>query len=329
MEREKVLVTGATGFLGNHIVRVLLSKNYDVVVMLRSGSDIRILAGLECKILRGDLTNLQEMDAAVKGCQFVIHSAALTAQNVTDFEVYRKANVLPAKTLVAACQKNNIRRFVYVSTANSFTPGSLENPGDENSGFMSRFRDAGYAYSKYLAQEFILKKARQENFPAVVVAPTFMVGPIDPKPSSGALLLYVLNNRITFYPKGGKSFVDVRAVATATVNGLKMGREGESYILSGVNLTYKDFYRRVSLFSKRKSRFVPLPGSTGKVLGVLSFLFPFKKLKLLKTNINNLFINNYFTNRKAKQELAMSSTELDPLLQETISWFKEHGYIKK
>lgn len=328
MRNRKVLVTGATGFLGNHIVRVLLSRDYRVVVMLRAESDASVLAGLDCTILRGDLSNLKEMETAVKDCDYVIHSAALTAQDITDFEIYRKANVLTTKTLVAACEKNKIEKFVYVSSANSFTPGSIKNPGDENSGFMSRFKDAGYAYSKHLAQEFVLKKAKQENFPAVVVAPTFMIGPIDPKPSSGRLLLYVLKNLIVFYPKGGKSFVDVRAVASATVTALTKGREGESYILSGVNLSYRDFFKKVSGFSNQKKQFLPLPKSTLKVLKVITFLIPFRKLKLLKTNISHVLMDNYFSNKKAKQELGMPSTKLDPLLEETVFWFKENGYLQ-
>lgn len=325
--KMKVLVTGATGFLGNHLVRVLLKKGFRVIVFLRPSSDISILAGLECTVLRGDLTNPKDLDAAVKGCDYVIHSAALTSQNITDFEVYRRANLEPTQKLVRASQKHKVKRFVYISTANSFTPGSIENPGDESTGFMEQFKDAHYAYSKYLAQKFVTEQAKKMNFPGVVVAPTFMIGPYDPKPSSGALILYILKNRLLIYPRGGKSFVDVRAVATATVNALSMGKEGESYILSGRNLTYREFYQKILDVTSREKKLIPLPKKSWKLVKAISLVLPFKKLKLLNVHMRNLLIDNYFSNQKAKQELAMPSTELEPLLKETVKWFRENGYL--
>lgn len=329
MISEKVLVTGANGFLGNNIVRVLLERNYQVVALVRPSSDISILEGLECNVIRRNPDNLEEMEAAVDTCDYVIHSAALTAQNITDFEIYRESNVIPTEVLVKACKRTGVKRFVLVSSASCFTSGPKENPGDEGLGFNEEFRDSGYAYSKYLAQNYVLNEIKKNDFPAVVVAPAFMLGAYDPKPSSGVLILYILKNRVLFYPKGGKSFVDVKAVAIATVNALKMGKTGEIYLLSGVNLTYKTFYRDVAAIASQKKFFIAVPGISLRVLEKLYRLLPAKTLLLLTTNLKNLFSDNYFVNNKARAVLEMPSTDIEQVISESVHWFRENGYLSK
>lgn len=329
MKSAKVLVTGANGFLGNNIVRVLLERHYRVVAMLRPTSDAKILESLDCNVIRVNFNDLQEVQAAVNTCDYVIHSAALTAQNITDFDVYRRSNVIPTEILVNACRRTGVKRFIFVSSASCFTGGSKEEPGDETSGFNEEFKYSGYAHSKFTAQSFVLHQARNYNFPAVVVAPAFMLGPYDPKPSSGVLILYILKNRVIFYPKGGKSFVDVRAVATATVNALTGGKIGESYLSSGVNISFKDFFRKVAALDSQKKIIIAVPAFSLKILEKLYYLFPSEKMRLLIINVKNLFSDNYFNNAKARNDLKLPATNPEQLILESIKWFRENGHLRK
>lgn len=324
---KTVLVTGANGFLGNHIARVLLQRKFKVVAMVRPASDIRILRDLDCTIFRGQLHKTDDVTQAVKNTDYVIHCASMTAQNTTDFNLYKKANLTSTELLVRACQQHDILRFVLVSTANCFTNGTLKDPGNEKSGFMPWLRDSGYAYSKYLAQEYVLSKVSEDRFPAVVVAPTFMIGPYDTKPSSGALMLYALKNRIVFYPKGGKSFVDVHAAAIATVNALTMGEKGECYLLSGVNVSYKTYFRKVLKATGQKKWLIPIPRQMETVLDLICRIIPSRRLRLLKTHVKMLCLDNYFSNAKAGKYLDMPDTDLNRTIEDALNWFDSRGYF--
>jgi dihydroflavonol-4-reductase len=324
---KKVLVTGASGFLGFHITKHLIQANYRVVALLRKSSDTRLLSSLNCKIIRGSLNNAEDIEKALQDCDYVIHAAAKTSQDSPNFEDYSKANITSTKLLIEASKKKNIKRFVFISSANTFTMGSKENPGTENSGFMPFLKNSGYAHSKYQAQQVVLEEAQENNFPAIVVAPTFMVGPYDIKPSSGRLMLYFLKNKLVFYPKGGKSYVAVSAAARACVNALKMGKTGESYLLSGLNLTYKEYFKKIAEISGKHHYLIPIPKSLFKLIEGLYRVFPNKKLLLLKTNICMLFSENYFSNTKAQKELNMPETDIDSAIEKSINWFQENKYI--
>ncbi|SFW62837.1 NAD dependent epimerase/dehydratase family protein [Sinomicrobium oceani] len=325
---ETILVTGANGFLGNHIVRMLGHRKYQVMALVRPGSDITALRGLDCTILYGQLHNVNDIENAVQKSDYVIHCASYTNPNSTNTDMYLKVNVDSTKLLVKACEDHRIRRFVLVSTANCFTNGSRANPGNEDSGFMPWLRHSGYAYSKYLAQQYVLEKHRKEKFPAVVVAPTFLVGPNDTKPSSGALLLYAMKNKILFCPGGGKSFVDVRAAASATVNVLTLGDEGSCYLLSGANMDYKTYFRKVETFTGQRKYLIPLPKILGTIFRLLSGIIPAKRLRLLNAHLRMLALDNYFSNEKAKKILQMSDTNIDEALKDGVHWFTVHGYDK-
>ncbi|RAV27930.1 NAD-dependent epimerase/dehydratase family protein [Sinomicrobium soli] len=323
-----VLVTGANGFLGNHIVRVLLQQGFRVIAMVRPHSDIRSLEGVDCTIERGQLDDPEDIDRMVCKSDYIIHCASMTSPHSTDLNLYKKVNVHTTRLLAEAGERYGIKRFVLVSTANCFTNGSLEQPGTEASGFMPWLRHSGYAYSKHLAQEYILGKSRRENFPAIVVAPTFLVGPYDTRPSSGALLLYALKNRLLFCPRGGKSFADVRAVAVATANALSMGRTGECYLLSGENLDYATYFRKIASITGKRKSMLPLPEQLQGLFGLACRVVPYRKIRLLKTHMRMLSLDNYFSNHKAKTELQMPDTDIDKAITDAITWFEKEGYLK-
>lgn len=323
----KVLVTGASGFLGFHITKQLLQANYEVVAFIRSSSDATLLNRLDCSIYRGSLNRKKDIETALKDCEFLVHAASKTSQDSPNFEDYREANITSTRLLMEASEKFNIKKFIFISSANAFTMGSKENPGDENSGFMPFLKNSGYAHSKYKAQQLVLQAVVNDAFPAIVLAPTFLVGPYDSKPSSGRLLLYALKNKVVFYPKGGKSYVDVSAVATTCVSALKSNKQGESYLLSGVNLTYKEYFKKVMAISGQSKVLIPIPKILVSLIAIAASVFPSKNMRLLKTNLKMLFSENYFSNAKAQKELDMPKTNINSAIKESITWFKENNYI--
>lgn len=250
-EIPKVLVTGANGLLGSHVVRQLLGEGYKVCAMIRKGSNLKALEGLDCDFFEGRVTEKNDVENAVRKCDFVVHTAARTTQSPSAPDVYLKVNVESTIHIVNASVKFGIKRLVYVSTANCFGNGTKTSPGNEQMPFLPWLKNSGYAYSKWLAQQFVLDEAKKNKLDVVVVNPTFMIGENDVRPSSGEIFGHVLKKRVVFYPPGGKNFVDATFAAKGVVGALEKGRTGECYLLTGENLSYLEFLKR----------WLPLPGN--------------------------------------------------------------------
>ncbi len=330
MKTDKVLVTGATGLLGANIVKELNNRGYKVKILTRPASKLNGLEGCNYEIIKGDITNKTGLEEAIQDCHYVIHAAAKTAQGSNRMKQYMKVNLEATQNLLKLSEKHHIKRFVYVSTANCFTNGTLNNPGNEEKGFMPWLKHSSYAYSKFLAQQSVLQMAKNKGPDALVVAPTFLIGPRDSKPSSGKLLLYALRNKIVFYPPGGKSFTDVEFAAQAIVNALTMGKNGESYLIAGKNMTYKDFFEAVSRVTGEKRILIPLPRTIINILAntleITGKIFGFSP-QLNKANAKLLTLDNYFSNKKAAEELKLKETDIEEAIKKAADWFEQHNMI--
>lgn len=327
--KNKVLLTGANGLLGSNIAHQLVVQGYEVVTLIRPGSNLSALNGIKCTIIEGNITNASDVEKAMKECDYVVHCAAKTDQT-GDLQDFEPVNITATSILIKLSKKYNIRRFVFVSTANCFSNGTIKKPGDENSEFMPWLKKSGYAYSKYLAQSMVLKEVNECGFPAVIVAPTFMVGPRDAKLSSGKLLMHGLKNRVVFYPTGGKSFIDVEYAAEATVNALKMGRVGECYLLAGENLTYTQFFKIVRRVVSPKIILVPLPEILLKIVAAIFSFFQIIFNLPLPFNLTNqrlLCLDNYFSNNKAVTELKLKHTSVDSAIIKAKLWFDKNDML--
>ena len=324
----KVLVTGASGLLGANIVCHLNRRGYDVRILVRSTSNLSGIQDCKYEKFIGDITNVEELKNAIKGCDYVIHAAALTAQVEATFERFWQVNVRGTENIVKEAKKHNIKRFIYVSTANCFTPGPLDQPGTEESGFMPWLIKSPYAYTKFAAQLTVLNEYRMTGFPSIVVAPTFLIGPRDVKPSSGRMIIYVLGRRVIFYTSGGKSFVDVEKVAEAVVNALERGRLGEVYLLSGVNMSYRHFFQIVAEVEGKKKLYVKVPDVLlTSVAGLLTLLGNIlgKKFAFDIVNKRLFTLDNYFSHKKAMAELGYEPTVIREAVRKSIAWFRQNG----
>lgn len=326
----KVLVTGANGLLGSHIIRTLEKKGYNTVAFVRKGSNLEALKSTSCEIAYGNITNPQQIEKALNNCDFVIHAAASTAQT-SALEPFIQPNINATKYLAEACQKRQIKRFVFVSTANCFGNGNKQNPGTENKPFLPWLKKSGYAYSKFLAQQYVLQQANSHQLNAVVVNPTFIIGENDTKPSSGKIFSHVLNKKIVFYPPGGKNFVSAEMAAQGVVGAMEKGKNGECYLLAGENLSYFEFFKMVKSIEKQKTILLPIPGFVLKFLGLISgFTGAVLKIpvSLNQTNSKMLCIENYYSATKAENELNFKIIPIQKSVEKTILWFKKHNYLK-
>jgi dihydroflavonol-4-reductase len=323
----KILITGVTGLLGNNTARLLQSQGHALRGLTRAGGEIPALEGLDIEIVRGDILEAGDVLRAVRGCRAVVHCAAETRQWPTAPRHY-KGNLDGTRNVLAAAARSGVERLIHVSTVNAFVRGTKETPGTDAAEFTGGLRTPGYVQSKILSQRLVLEAARAGRIPAVVVNPSFMLGPFDHKPSSGRLIVSAYKKRLLPVPPGGRNFVHVGDAAAAIANALARGTSGECYILAHENLTYGEFFALLADVSAVQGLKFRLPSPFLKTFGALSgFLAP-SKTPLDRANAAWLCAGHYYSAAKAVRDLGMPQTSVRTAVADAIAWFLKKGYLK-
>ncbi|HEY8399372.1 MAG TPA: NAD-dependent epimerase/dehydratase family protein [Flavihumibacter sp.] len=328
---EQILITGANGFLGNNLVRHFTAQGYKVRAMMRRaavqapGAVENLKSDCACEFFYGNIDNRDDLEKAVAGCDWVVHAAAMTDQWSTDPRVYEQINVKATILLAEVCVKARVKKMVYVSTANVFGPGTPDEPGTELNGFTLFKAESYYINTKYLAQQYLLQMAESGKLPVVLVNPCFMIGPHDYKPSSGTLLLHAFRKRVLFYPPGGKNFVFVGDVCKGIHSALEKGRVGQCYLLTGENLSYLEFFKRVKACGTDRCIYIRLPRT---VLKFIAWIAPWgQKLfgrawKFTRPIVYLSTVHAYYSGEKAERELDYTPRPIGQVVQETVDWFQ-------
>ena len=327
---EKVFVTGGDGLLGSNLVRELLSRNYGVTVLIQKGRETGTLEGLDISKVEGDLLNQASMTSVIDGHDYVIHVAASTSIWPSRNEMVNKVNIEGTRNVIEAAKSANVKRFVHVGTANTFGFGSMENPGKEGNPYAGSKYGLDYMDSKYKAHQVVMEYVKN-GFPAVVVNPTFMIGPYDSAPSSGAMIVAIYKGQVPGYSPGGRNYVYVKDAATALANALTMGRVGESYILGNKNMNYKTAFGLIANVLGKKAPKLSMPKPLIVVYGFFGGLFGKWFGYAPKVTYPMALIacdKHYFTAQKAIDELKLPQTPLEDAVKECYDWLNDNGYLK-
>jgi dihydroflavonol-4-reductase len=332
-----VLVTGANGFLGRHLVAELLRRGYPVRALVRPGGAaspaLPHLSSLPIEVCELDLAQVVRKAALadiISGCGAIIHAAAVAQVNPARSRAVRDTNIHGTEQALRLARKGGVERFVYVGTANVFGFGTKARPGDETNPYAGRRYGLDYMDSKHAATDRVLAAVAREQLPAVLVHPTFMLGSGDAKPTSGALLLALHAGRLPGYPPGGKNYVHVQDVAVATVNALTQGRVGESYILGNENMSYKEAFSLIAgVLGVAPPRWPVLP-PLANFYGLLCDWRAALTGRPAQVNAAMAAVANdghYFTSQKARTELGLHQTPITQAVAEAFDWFLTHGYV--
>ncbi|MFA7272671.1 MAG: NAD-dependent epimerase/dehydratase family protein [Crocinitomicaceae bacterium] len=327
----KVLVTGPDGLLGSNLVRELLSRAYEVTGFCEAGKASPTIEGLRMKKIYGNLLNEADLLDAAFGMDVVIHCAANTSMFPARQTVVNRVNIEGTANVVKACQKNKVKRMIYVGTANSFASGNLQKLGSECNHYEAGRYGLDYMDSKYQAQQNVLKKVQDEDFDAVIVNPTFMIGPYDSRPTSGAMILGVYGKKIPGYTVGGKNFVAAKDAAVAIVNAITKGKKGECYILGNENLTFKEAFDKIAKITGVSPLKLKIPKTVCTLYGQFnSRVATILKIQPKVTKELAILSNemHYYSAEKARKELEMPQTPIDTAIKECYDWFIENKYIK-
>src|SRR5271165_2980259 len=328
-------VTGATGFLGSHVVRVLAEQGAELRLLMRPTSDLGNLEGLNADRVVGDLRDPASIEKALSGCDVVFHVAADYRLWVRDPEEMYRSNVEGTRSLLEAARKQGVRRIVYTSSVATmgFTSGVGSKNGhvaDEASPVSLADMIGHYKRSKFMAEQ-VAFEAAQSGVDVVIVNPTTPIGERDIKPTpTGRIVLDFLKRKFPAYVETGLNLVDATECARGHVQALEKGRAGERYILGGENLTLKQILDRLAAITGLPSPTVKLPYAFALAAGVVDEMVmgrllgrePRATIDAVRMGRKMMFVSS----AKAERELGWRTVPVDEALQRSVNWFRENGY---
>ncbi|HBK04665.1 MAG TPA: NAD-dependent dehydratase [Acetobacteraceae bacterium] len=327
------LVTGATGFVGSAVARVLAARGHELRLLTRASSDRRNLAGLDAEVVSGDLTDVPSLKRAAAGCRYVVHVAADYRVWVPDPDAMLRANVDGALAMVRAAAEAGAERIVHCSSVAALGQIGDGTPADEDTPTNQADFVGIYKRSKYLAEKAVLDLARSDSLPVVVVNPAAPVGPRDIKPTpTGKMILDAAAGRMPAYIDTGLNIVHVDDVAEGHVLALEKGRIGQRYVLGGENMSLKDILGLVADVVHRRPPFIRLPEAVvwpaaflmEKLAGVTG-IAPMMTRDHLKMARKKMF----YSSAKAMSELGYSPRPVRLAVEDAVAWFRSNGMLRE
>lgn len=323
----RVLVTGATGFIGGNLARTLVDRGYDVRVLVRPDSNPLALRDIDVQQVTGDLRDRESLANALKGCHGLFHCAAMyTFWSLDPAEVYA-VNVQGTKDILEEAQRAGLEKVVYTSTVS--TIGLPKNGlGTEDTKIRPQDLVGHYKNSKYLGEKEALTAA-ENGLPVVVVNPAAPIGPWDVKPTpTGGIVLDFLRSRLPFYIGTGMNVVDVEDVAIGHVLAMEKGTPGQRYILGNRNMTLFEVLLTLEAITGVKAPRVRLPINLIILMGMIDYLVEGKLLRRRpRIPLEGMRVAKkpmYVSSDKAVQELGLPQTPVEEALEKAVRWFRNH-----
>ena len=323
-----ILVTGATGLLGNNITRMLLRQQHRVRVLARKSASEKPLENLPVDRCYGDVTDAQAVQQACENVRAVIHCAGAVYIGWKGMEQAQSVNVSGTENIAAACQASDLR-LIYVSSVNALGVPEKGEVITETSP-VGAYIPCPYVTTKMAAEQLIQERATQ-GLNVTTVNPGFMLGPWDWKPSSGHMILEVTRKFTPMAPAGGCTACDVRDVAAACITALDKGTHGEHYILGGENISYKALWNMICEVTGGKKPLIKL-GPVNAWIGNM-FADALYQVTGLETDVNSAAIKmgqqfHYYSSEKAQRELGYENRPLKKSILAAWEWFQKNGYVK-
>ena len=326
MVEEFTFVTGATGFIGSHVVRQLLLRGDRVRILARNSSRKSNIEAFGCEIAIGDLKDLSSLLRCVQGCRFVYHVAAdyrLWAKNPQD--IYDN-NVGGTRNLLSACCEAGVEKVVYTSSVGTIGLRKDGRPADEDSPVELDDMIGHYKRSKFMAEQ-VAKEFAAEGLPVTIVNPTTPVGTGDIKPTpTGRIILEAIKGHMPAYVETGLNLVGVEDVARGHLLAEAKGRIGERYILGGENWSLEEILDALAqICGKRTPRF-RIPWTLALVAGTIEN-FAIGSILRREPNIplegvRMARYKMYISSEKARRELGYDPAPAEKSLREAVEYFR-------
>jgi dihydroflavonol-4-reductase len=329
---EKILVTGASGFVGSAVARSLLEAGYSVRALMRPSSTRFHLADLGLEYVEGDLRNQQSISAAMSGVDYLFHVAADYRLWARDRNEIFQSNVSGTRIIMEEAARAGVKRIVYTSSV-----ATLKIPDDGSADETMPLPDGGgigtYKRSKVAAERLVEAMVAERGLPVVIVNPSTPIGPRDVKPTpTGRIIIEAATGRMPAFLDTGLNLVHVDDVAAGHLLALRRGRVGERYILGGENMALADMLAIIAKLVGRRPPRLQLPrlplmplAYAAEAVAQITGREPFVTVDGLKMAKYRM----YFTAAKAERDLGFKARPAIEALEDAIRWFREAGYLSK
>jgi dihydroflavonol-4-reductase len=328
---DMVIVTGATGHIGNVLVRELLARGEAVRTLVLPGDDCRSLKGLDIEFLQGDVTALSSLEAAFTGAELVYHLAGIVTIMPGKRRVLEEVNVGGIRNVIAACRATGVRRLVYTSSIHAVAEPPHGTVIDESQPFDPDRVLGDYARSKARATLLLIEEVRKGGLDAVICCPTGVIGPWDYGISSiGQLILDFASGYLKSYVSGAYDFVDVRDVARGLVLAAKKGQPGHHYIFSGAQVQVLELMKELERNIGHPAPTYRIPVVIARAAGVLASVY----YRLLRRrpvftaySIDVLRSNSLVSSARAREMLGFTTRPWQESIRDHVEWFRSEGML--
>jgi dihydroflavonol-4-reductase len=328
---DLTLVTGASGFVGSAVARALQARGARLRLLVRASSPRKNLDGLEAEIVVGDMGDPAAMAAAMRDVRCVFHVAADYRLWARDPEEIVRNNLNGTRAVMTAALGAKVERVVYTSSVATLGFRDDGAPSDETLRLAPQDAVGAYKRSKVIAEREVERLAAEEGLPVVIVSPSTPIGPRDVKPTpTGRIIVEAASGRMPAFLDTGLNLVHVDDVAAGHLAALDKGRQGETYILGGQDVSLGRMLADIAALVGRKAPTLALPRAPLYPLAVATEAFayltgkePFLTVDALKMSRHHMF----FSSAKATRELGYAARPYAQGLSDALAWFREAGYV--
>ena len=326
-----IVVTGATGHIGNVLVRELLTCRQIVRALVLANDDCRPLASLEIEIVRGDVTDLRSLESAFVGADIVFHLAGIVTIMPSMKKLLERVNVGGVRNVATACRTSGVRRLVYTSSIHAITEPPHGTVIDESRPFDPDRVLGDYARSKARATLLLLDEVRKGGLDAVICCPTGVIGPWDYRISNiGQLILDFASGHLKSYVRGAYDFVDVRDVARGLVLAAEKGQSGRHYIFSGAQVQVPELMKELERNIGYPAPTYEIPSAIARAAGVLASVY----YRLIRRrpvftaySIDVLRSNSQVGSARARDELGFTTRPWQDSIRDQVEWLRFEGML--
>lgn len=321
---DEVFLTGASGFVGRHVLDALLARGYGVRALVRS--EVAPVQVDGCVAVMGDLREPGALMGAMRGCRYLVHVAAVYSFSPRERAAMYDVNVRGTRGLLEAARIAGVERAVVTSSSAAVGPARHGHAATEADWAHAGRRDGGYHASK-VAQERVALAAR---LPVITVLPTAPIGAGDHRPTpTGQMVVDVMRGRMPATLRGGMNAVAVSDVAHAHVLALERGRPRERYIAGGVNLTLAELTRLIARAAGRSERVYRMPYALAAAAGYVDelrcrALGGAPRVPLEGVRMGREYM--YASSDKARDELGYTTTAVETAIDSAVRWYRANGH---